>query len=85
MLSERPALNHWQAFAYRAFVELHSCRSFGMGLGPIPWTAVRAWASEHGVSDPDEFAELLFLVTACDTLFLEHESKSREPIKGSRR
>jgi hypothetical protein len=80
LLSERPGLDHWQAFAWRAFNELHSCRSYGFGgvPGPIPWTAIRQWASEHGVTDPDEFDDLVYLTFELDGAWREAEAEAVE-------
>jgi hypothetical protein len=33
----------------RAYSELSSCRSIGMSLGPIPWTAMVQWCAYHNL------------------------------------
>jgi hypothetical protein len=42
--SFNPAVEHWLLCA---FADLSTCRSFGMDIGPIPWTAIQAYANEH--------------------------------------
>lgn len=34
----------------RAFAELSSCRVNGLGIGPIPWTAMVEWARYHNLT-----------------------------------
>ena len=33
----------------RAWQDLETCRSVGMAVGPIPWTAVQEWALASGL------------------------------------
>jgi len=45
----------------------------GMGSpGPIPWTAIDAWARRHGVEDEEAFEDLVVFVQAQDRVYLEH-------------
>lgn len=37
----------WAAICMVAFHDLATCRSVGFDIGPIPWTAINAWAAEH--------------------------------------
>lgn len=78
LLAERPELDPAQLVVWKAFNDLHSCRSFGFAPGPIPWTAIRQWAHEHAVVDPDDFDDLVYLVSELDAAWLEHEAKAAE-------
>lgn len=40
----------WAAWCMAAFYDLDTCRSVGFDIGPIPWTAINAWAIEHGLT-----------------------------------
>lgn len=40
----------WAAIGMVAFYDLDTCRSVGFDVGPIPWTAINAWAAEHGLA-----------------------------------
>lgn len=57
---------------YEAFIELSTCRDHGMGVGPIPWTAVDRYAERHGFRG-DGFFYLLKMVRALDDAFLKHQ------------
>lgn len=57
---------------YEAFIELSTCRDSGMGVGPIPWTAVDQYARRYGFTG-DGFGYLLKMVRALDDAFLKHQ------------
>lgn len=59
---------------YEAFTELSTCRQQGMGLGPIPWTAIDQYALRHGF-EGDGFQYLVRMVRALDDVFLAHSRK----------
>lgn len=42
-----------------AYFELATCRPVGMGLGPIPWTAIHEYAEANGVQDGERFVRLI--------------------------
>lgn len=46
-----------------------------MMMGPIPWTAVRKWATEHGVADVGRFEHL---IERLDSTYLSRSTKSVE-------
>lgn len=48
-LVDAPSLFQGLSMFYRAFMQLNSCRSSGMGEGPIPWTAILLWCDENEV------------------------------------
>lgn len=62
---------------YAAFVELSTCRTFGMTPGPIPWTAIMQYADLEGM-DGDERANLLYLIRAMDRAFLGHSTGDKK-------
>lgn len=59
---------------YEAFSELSTCRSTGMGIGPIPWTAIDQYGLRHGFCD-DGFEYLVRMVRALDDAFLAYSQK----------
>ena len=79
-------------FAFNAFCELTGERQMGMGLGPIPLTAIWAYADRHGLAE-DETEELVYLIREADKEFLAYhrEQAKRDsqpppsPPNGSRR
>jgi hypothetical protein len=58
----------------RAYKELSTCRSFGWGLGPIPWLAMLEWCRYHQLKPhvTDHLIHVLQLVDA-ETLRRERE------------
>lgn len=55
-----------------------------MGVGPIPWTAIREYAAALGLDD-DDAEDFETMISALDRAYLEHvakQSKAREkPIE----
>jgi hypothetical protein len=67
---EQPEILEAAEFYWQAFNELSSDRSMGMGLGPIPYSSIRAWADEHGVTGRDDFDFFHGVIRGVDTEFL---------------
>lgn len=62
------------AFYVEAFRELSTCRSGGMGLGPIPFTAVVEYTKLHHM-EYEEFEEFLYFIREMDRCFLNLEAE----------
>lgn len=65
-------------FYLLAFSRLSTCRQFpGTGFGPIPWTAARDYAIEHGLSPSMRivFCDVILLL---DTAYRERMRKKAE-------
>ena len=68
---EQRLLFHWMAFA-----RLSGDRAQGMGLGPIPWTAIDRYAERYDViADADEYDRFVGLIRAIDRAFLDWHSE----------
>lgn len=63
-----PELPDECVFAYSAFAELMSTRGIGMDIGPIPWTAIDAYACRYNLFDLDEFERFVRLIRAMETV-----------------
>lgn len=50
-----------------AFSELSSCRNSGMGIGPIPFTAILEYFKLFGVED---FEEFLYYIRKMDNAYV---------------
>lgn len=61
-----PEIPEEARFAYSAFNELASDRAVGMGIGPIPFTAIDAYAWRYGIVDTDEFEWFRILIRAIE-------------------
>ena len=65
--------DEYQATLYVAFWALSSCRALGMSIGPIPWSAIDAYARRHGFDeDPQSYDAFMFLIQDMDSVFMEH-------------
>lgn len=63
---------------YEAFTELSTCRPVGMGIGPVPWTAIDGYGRRYGF-EGDGFVYLVRMVRALDDAFLAHSrAKAKE-------
>ena len=82
-----PNVGHF-SFYIDAFYELNSCRNYGMGLGPIPFTAIVEYARIFEVEDFDEF---LYIIRVMDNQFIKsqngrkQEDSNRNKNKANRR
>jgi hypothetical protein len=67
---DQPELSLDQVFYWDAFNDLSSERAIGMGIGPIPYSAVRNYAAEFNIVDRDEFDYFYGIMKAMDTEYL---------------
>lgn len=59
-----------------AFFELDGERSHAMGLTPIPWTAINAYAIAHGICG-EQREDLFYFVRKLDNANLAELDKGR--------
>lgn len=81
--SADPALDRWIMHAY---AELNTERDFGMGMGPIPVSAIRGYAREAGL-DPSASRVFVACIRALDreelaTERARIEAAQKTPSKG---
>lgn len=69
-----PAYLVWYA---NAFWRLNNDRPIGMGLGPIPFVAIDAFARRYRIEDPDEFDRFLTLIRAQDSEYLRIRNRAQ--------
>ena len=75
-----PVLNEGLELFYSAFAELSTCRSFGMSVGPIPWTAIKQY-SDYYEFDADLFDDLVYYIGAMDKTYIEYCDAKQQPKK----
>lgn len=83
VLKNPPELLPGLDFYLSAFYTLSSCRSVGMGLGPIPWTAVMNYGTLY-CSTEESFEDLQYHVRHLDEIYLNwvnESSKAKEKAK----
>lgn len=87
----RPVPNlypQWAAIGMVAFHDLSTCRAVGFDVGPIPWTAINAWAAEHNLRGEVRrvFATVIRRMDAAwlksERERLEAEAKNKERANG---
>lgn len=80
-MQEAPEIGLGLELFYKAFQELNSCRQFGFGEGPIPWSAMSDWAYAHGL-DEEQREDMFYLVRQLDLEFLKYMAEKRKKGEG---
>lgn len=73
---DKPILKIGLQLFFTAFNQLSSCRSSGMSIGPIPWTAIAMWCNEYKLVDGQRRAVFLH-VRVMDLAYMEYVAKSK--------
>ena len=76
----RPQVPPHLLWVWEAFGHLQTCRPVGMGLGPIPWTAINEWVRAKEVADVERFERL---IRAMDNEVLQRHHERREGKDGA--
>jgi hypothetical protein len=71
---EEPNVAHF-SFYIDAFAELNSCRNFGMGMGPIPFTAIAEYVRLYKVEDSEEF---MYIIRVMDNQFIKSQNANKQ-------
>jgi hypothetical protein len=79
-IQNAPTLLLGLEFYYNAFQDLSSCRSVGMGLGPIPWTAMNDYCRSYGIRG-EQREDFFHHVSALDDKYREYVNKEAEKNK----
>jgi hypothetical protein len=53
-----------------SFWRLNGERQIGMGVGPIPFSAIDRYAQRYGITDLDRFDRFLLIIKALDSEYL---------------
>lgn len=70
-------------FAFGAFFDLTGDRQFGMGMGPIPRSAIAAYAAEHELED-DEKEDLIHLIREMDMEYMAYSKQASDNERTAR-
>lgn len=76
---DRPELLVGLDVYFFAYQDLLSERQIGMGVGPIPWHCIHAWAVVNGITDLDEIDVLIHHVRALESADREFEENNPKP------
>ena len=75
-ISGAPELIAGLELYYNAFFDLSTSRNQGMGIGRIPWTAIKDYGECFELS-AEQMDDLFYFVRAMDNAYLEHYSKKK--------
>lgn len=73
-IKNKPELEIGLEFYYMSFMDLSTCRSIGMGEGPIPWIALKQYAEVYDIYGI-EFERFVTILNNMDTAYLEERNK----------
>lgn len=73
-LANAPRLTAGLELFYNAFQDLASCRSLGMSLGPIPWTAIDHYCQRFDIIGLQE-EDLFYHVEKLDKTYRDEVEK----------
>lgn len=69
----KPVLRSGLELYWKAFQDLSSDRDIGMGVGPIPWSAIHSWGARNHIWG-DDFERLVMMVRGLDAVFMEKQA-----------
>ncbi len=73
-IKNAPELDFTLALYYGAFFDLTTCRTVGMGEGPIPWTSINDYCSRLDLS-VDQSDDMFYYIRIMDGVYLDHKAK----------
>lgn len=74
---DEPIIEPADIFYIKAFYDLGTCRSNGMSLGPIPWSAMIQYAEWYGL-DRDVTEAFVDIVREMDTAYLNYQAEEQK-------
>lgn len=77
VILNKPELEQGLDLYLEAFWTLSSCRSIGMGLGPIPWDAVEKYGTILAL-DADQSDDLEYHIGRLDSAFLSWSAEHQK-------
>lgn len=77
---DEPVIEASDMFYIKAFYDLNTCRSVGMGMGPIPWRDIISYAHFYQL-DEDIVEAFVDIIREMDDAFLKWQSDEQEKIR----
>ena len=74
-ISQRPSLTGLE-WLWLAFIDLSTCRSIGMSVGPIPWIAVDQYSTANQLSQSDRWM-LHRVISRMDGVYMSHQQEKK--------
>ena len=75
-IEQRPSLLGLEWF-WEAWGALTTCRSLGMGVGPIPWTDVEAYIRAEGFSQEERYY-MHIVIRNMDTVYMNYVNEKQQ-------
>ena len=66
-----------EMFYLKAFWDLNTCRNVGMGIGPIPWTAIKQYSDSKQLDLENEDC-FIYVMRQMDDAYVARASKKEE-------
>jgi hypothetical protein len=73
-IANKPEIKPGLELYWKAFQDLSSDRDVGMGVGPIPWTAMHNWAARNHIRG-DDFERLVMVLRGLDAVYMDKQGK----------
>ncbi len=80
-IANKPTIGVGLDLYWRAFQDLSSDRDVGMGVGPIPWSAMSAWGARNRIRG-DDFERLVLVLRGLDSIYMDKQSKKSKGKMG---
>ncbi len=80
-IKNKPEIKTGLDLYWKAFQDLSSDRDIGMGVGPIPWSAIHSWAARNHIWS-DDFERLVLVLRGLDNIYMEKQGKKTKGKMG---
>ena len=74
---DEPVIDPADIFYLKSFYDLSTCRSSGMGIGPIPWTAMSRYVEYYKLAW-DVAEAFIDIMREMDGAFIEDQTKEQK-------
>ena len=80
-IKNKPEIRIGLDLYWKAFQDLSSDRDIGMGVGPIPWSAMHSWGARNRIRG-DDFERLVMVLRGLDNIYMEKQGKKTKGKMG---
>ena len=80
-IKNKPEVKFGLELYWKAFQDLSSDRDVGMGVGPIPWSAMSTWGARNHIWG-DDFERLVMVLRGMDSIYMDKQGKKSKGKMG---
>jgi hypothetical protein len=80
---DEPEVTRSEDAVIDAFFDLSTCRDVGMGIGPIPWDSIAAYADRSGFGTPAVFSGFVMAIRILDEAYVSWRASQRGDPRGT--